>query len=223
MRRWSRGTYADHTSRSRRAESPRACSGYALKRRAPHRASRQGPRPRLAGAQVPHSRRQRDGEARRRGRCGARRALRSRTVFGAIPGVDFRDCDPRRSHITSGASVRLACAVQVHPLVDAGASVYERRTRSRRVERAPTASLAVPPSGWAERHASWLSTWLLENTNRPADCGSACLFMHDCRVSCALLPAGRTSCRTPPHACSFPRESDLPCAWRWPTDTRADR
>jgi len=41
--------------------------------------------------------------------------------------------------------VRLAHVAQVHPLVDAGASEYERRTRSRRAERATTASLAVPP------------------------------------------------------------------------------
>ena len=40
MRRWLRGSYADHRSRSRRDESPRPRSGSALKRRAPHRPRR---------------------------------------------------------------------------------------------------------------------------------------------------------------------------------------
>ena len=40
MRRWSRGTYADHTDRTRRGESPGALSCYALRRRAPHRVGR---------------------------------------------------------------------------------------------------------------------------------------------------------------------------------------
>jgi hypothetical protein len=177
MRRWLLEVYADHTSRSRRAESPRARSGYARRRRAPHRASRQGPRSRLAvrSSCATQLNAGGDGEARWRGRCGARRALRSRTGGAAIPGVDFRDCDPRKSQATSGASVRLADVVQVHPIVDAASSEYERRPRSRRAERAPTASLVVPagreyvPEGCPSRIlARWGARTERRQSARPA-------------------------------------------------------
>jgi len=43
MRRWWRGIYADHKDGSRRAESPRAFSGFAARRVAPTDAGRPVP------------------------------------------------------------------------------------------------------------------------------------------------------------------------------------
>ena len=62
-------------------------------------------------------------------------APRSRKTGGAIPRGEFGPCDPRRSHATTGASVRLASVVHTHP--------YSPRRRAQRAyERGPFYRLA---------------------------------------------------------------------------------
>ena len=53
-------------------------------------------------------------------------AGRSGKIGAAIHGGEFGPCDPRRTQLTTGASVRLTSVVQAHPLLAApssGASV----------------------------------------------------------------------------------------------------
>ena len=54
-------------------------------------------------------------------------AHRSWKTGAAIPRGEFGLCDPRRSHATTGASVRLASAAQAHPLLAAPASAARVR------------------------------------------------------------------------------------------------
>ena len=55
-------------------------------------------------------------------------SARSRKTGEAIPGGEFGQCDPRRSHATTGASVRLATAAHTHPYSPRGRAKreYER-------------------------------------------------------------------------------------------------